>query len=119
MLPYVFSTLKQLKKKKKADFSSQIMRLKEDVLICNKIGQKSTIIKNISELSEPGHTKVLNEYLHLPLSVPFAWTQLGNNYALLMWESETPPFDFFFRKPTQKARGKLGSSKCRCKHPYN
>lgn len=86
------------------------MRLKEDALICNKIGQKSTIIKNISELSEPGHTKVLNEYLHFPLSVTFAWTQLGNNYAILMWDSETPPFDFFCRKPKQKTRGKLEES---------
>lgn len=77
------------------------MRLKEDALIYKKIGQKSTIIKNISELSELGHTKVLNEYLHFPLSVTFAQTQLGN--VILMWESERQLFDFFFRKPKQKA----------------
>lgn len=79
------------------------MRLKEDTLICNKIGQKSTIIKTISELSELGHTKVLNDYLHFPLSVTFAQTQLSNNYVILMWESERQLFNFFFRKPKQKA----------------
>lgn len=82
------------------------MRLKEDALICNKTGQKSTIIKNISELSELGHTKVLNEYPYFPLSGTFAQTQLGNNYVILMWESEIQLFDFFFRKPKQKAKEK-------------
>lgn len=79
------------------------MRLKDDALTCNKTGQKATIIKNISEPRELGHTKVLNEYLHFPLSITFARTQLGNNYVILMLESETQLFDFFFRKPKQKA----------------
>lgn len=79
------------------------MRLKDDALTCNKTGQKATIIKNISELRELGHIKVLNEYLCFPLSITFAQTQLGNNYVILVWESETQLFDFFFRKPKQKA----------------